>query len=138
MGAGTFVLLALEPHLQWAVTKIIMFTGYIVGALIFSLVAIDYGASMGMAGWFVAACALLVGVAIIYLIASLAVGSRGQHVPNAETDTREHGSQVAAPNFVPSDAPKYRSVTRRTLNAIKVYKPKPHWRVNNDTRTTRP
>ena len=74
-------------------------------ALIFSIeIAIDYGASMGMAGWFVAACAVGWGRHHLSDCQSCRWQQRGA-CAKRETDTREHGSQVAAPNFVRATHP---------------------------------
>jgi hypothetical protein len=106
--------------LKDALVKGVLFLGYIVGAAIFSLVAVDYGKEVGMAEWFATACAIL------YMIISLTLGKNQPWTP---PDTMEHASEAEAPNYVPATPRKYRSMTRRTLNAVKVYKPREHWRV---------
>ena len=68
-----------------------MFTGYIVGALIFSLIA---PTTAQVWTWRVGLSlrALLVGVAIIYLIASLAVGIAAGSM--CQTQRTDHASMA--------------------------------------------
>lgn len=128
LAISTLALVILEPFLQSSITKIVTFSGYIVGAAIFSLVAIDYGREVDMEGLFIAACVALVGAAIVYLIVNLAAGN-GRHEAPPVSHEHEHGSEIQHPNFVPPVKPKYRSTTRRVLRATKVYNPREHWAV---------
>jgi hypothetical protein len=125
LGASTLAILVVEPMLKDALVKGVLFLGYIVGAAIFSLVAVDYGKEVGMAEWFATACAILVAGAILYMIISLTLGKNQPWTP----PTVEHASEVETSNYVPAKPRQYRSMTRRTLNAVKVYKPREHWRV---------
>lgn len=127
--AGTIALVLIEPLLESAPIKIVTFTGYIVGAAIFSLVAVDYGRAAGLGTLYILACALVVGLAIVYLLVSLVVNSDNMSPPEPNTLYESTTPEPTPPNYVPAKPRQYRSVTRKTLNAIKIHKPREHWRV---------
>lgn len=124
--AATIAILFIEPALKSVVVKVMLFASYIASAAIFSLVAIDYGRTQGMTTAYIFACALLVGASIVYMLVSLSVGQHGPPPPRSQSETVEY--QQHPPNFVPA-RPQYRSGVRRTLIAIKVARPRTHWKV---------
>lgn len=131
--AGTIALVLIEPLLESAPIKIVTFTGYIIGAAIFALVAVDYGREAGLGTLYILACALVVGLAIVYLLVSLVVNSDDVVPPQASSQYEATTPEPKQTNYVPAEPAKprrYRSATRRTLNAIKVHKPREHWTVN--------
>lgn len=138
---ATFALTFGAVRVRVVVVKVAMFVIYIMAALAYSVSAIGYGVSVGMAGWMMAACALWIGLAIILMLLLLMDASRRQRERDiaAATGAMEHGAQ--APNYVPSSAaarrPRYRSVTRRTLHAIKIYRPREHYAVPDAHRAER-
>lgn len=129
----TLALLLLEPIVRPGILKFLLFASYTVMVTVYGLQASLYGRDMGLAAPYSGAIAVMITAATIYtMIASFSRPRRDGHaLPEPETETREHGTQVQT-NYVPAIPPvrrKYRSMTKRTLNAVKAHKPREHWKV---------
>lgn len=114
---ATAAILMLEPVLDSARAKVAIFAGYIAGAAIFTLPAVDYGRANALGGWYTAVCAGMVGLAIIYMLVSVAASRhRDGGAPPPEPTTREHSNYVPAhPTPVRRMRRTFRSTARKLL-----------------------